>query len=116
MKKSKPAPQSKPFTTAHKLDFESSPWHRSDDFFMFRIGTCHGLWRATHVTYDILAVYNDQRGNGHFEDVMQWFSHSCRRDEKYLRIMEIMNEDFLRHLIEKRGFTAEGDHCIKKFT
>lgn len=115
MKKSKQPLSAKPFTTTHKLDFEVSVQNRSEDFYRFRIGTCHGLWRATADTYDILAVYNNKPGNGHLEDVFQWFSASCRRDGRDLRVMEIMNEDFLRHLIEKRGFVAEGDHCIKKF-
>lgn len=116
MKKSKRKPSGRPFTTTHKLDFEVTAWIRSEDFYKFRVGTCHGLWRATETTYDILAIYNDQSGNGHLDDVFQWFSASCRRDGRDLRIMEIMNEDFLRHLIEKRGFVVEGDHCIKKFT
>lgn len=82
---------------------------------VYRVGTCNGTWRATPTTYDILNIVNTEPGNGHFEDVLQWFSRSCRRDNKDLRFLEVANVKFYRHLIEKRGFVAQGDHCIKKF-
>jgi len=91
-------------------------WEKSDEYLLFRIGTCNGAWRSTTSFYDILSIVNDRPGNGHFEDVLQWFSHSCRRDGKDLRILEVMNKDFLHHFLEKRGFVAEGEHCIKKFS
>jgi hypothetical protein len=104
------------FKTSHNLPFEDAPWKYSDEFRRFRIGTCEGLWGSTPLTFDILAITNDVPGNGHFEDVLQWFSHSCRRDGKDLRIMEVWNKRLLKHLIEKRRFLSCGDHCIKKFS
>lgn len=103
------------FQTVHNLAFEIAPWERSPDFLRYRVGTCHGLWRSTDLAYDILAIDNDLPGNGHLEAVFQWFEHSCRRDKKALRILHILNPRFMRHLVEKRGFTAVGDHCIKVF-
>lgn len=115
MKNKKQKQYLKPFTTAHKLAFESSLWHRSDDFMLFRIGTCHGTWRSTPVSYDILNIINEEPGNGHFEDVLQWFEYSCRRDGKALRILEILQKRFQDHLVNKRGFRAFHQHCIKLF-
>lgn len=105
----------KQFQTTHNLAFEYAPWERSDDWFRFRIGTCHGLWRSTSFSCDILVVDNDEPGNGHLEDTFEWFENSCRRDGKLLRIMEIFNSRFKKHLMEKRGFTEIGIHCIKQF-
>lgn len=106
----------KPFTTVHKLDFLSCPWERDPEWNRFKIGTCHGLWRATAFSYDILAIQNDTPGNGHFEDVMQWFEHACRREHRLFRIMQVWNEELLQHLVYKRGFTAVKEDCIKKFS
>ena len=106
--------------TKHNLDFEAAPWQpllrfpSCENYHCFRIGTCEGLWASTETSYDILAIENKVKGNGHFEDVMQWFEHSCRRDKKDLRFLEIMNKAFRKHLIERRGFKAQGPNVIKK--
>ena len=102
-------------TTDHDLPFEVAKWILPD-FLVYRVGTCHGLWRSTDTSYDILAVTNDNPGNGHFGDVMEWFEFSCRRDGKDLRVLELWNLGLLRHLIEKRGFDIESkDTLIKRF-
>jgi len=102
--------------TTHKLPFEVAPWPHDADFLQFRVGTCHGVWRSTGVFSDILSICNERPGKGHFEDVLQWFSHSCRRDGKNLRILEVGNKAFFQHLINKRGFAPAGNNCIKNFT
>lgn len=96
------------FSSPHELLFLSSvePF-LGGDFYEFEVGTCHGLWRATEHSY-ILAIVNDEPGNGHLDDVLAWFEHSCRRDEKRLRVLEVLNERFKNHLIEKRGFVEDG--------
>jgi hypothetical protein len=95
------------FKSTHDLSFEVAKWELSNEFKRFRIGTCHGLWRAYHYSYDILAIDNDQPGNGHFEDVLEWFENSCKRDIKALRMLEVGNKRFAKHLIEKRDFVRE---------
>lgn len=115
MKSKSKKPSKRQFTTIHKLDFLTCLWERDHEWNRFKIGTCDGLWRATFVTYDILVVNNELPGNGHFEDVFQWFENSCRRDGKMLRIMEVWNKRLKRHLIEKRGFECIGEHCVKTF-
>jgi hypothetical protein len=108
--------------TIHRLDFEAAPWEpipgfpAAKDFNRFRIGTCEGLWQSTENSYEILAITNSIPGNGHFEDVLQWFEHSCKRDRKHLKILEIMNMRFRKHLITKRGFRPVGmSDVIKKY-
>lgn len=107
--------------TKHRLDFEACDWSPipgfppSQNFKRFRIGTCEGLWQATDTSYDILAVTNDVKGNGHFEDVLEWFEYACKRDHKHFRFLEVMNARLLLHLIDKRGFArSSGKDVIKK--
>lgn len=99
------APERNHFETTHKLDFMACEDPKSRlGFHLFRIGTCHGQWRAEFDAYEILSIINDTPGNGHFEDVLQWFEFACRRDKKSLRFMAMLNDRFTQHLIEKRGF------------
>lgn len=108
--------------TKHNLDFEAAPWERlgsiDESYIKFRIGTCAGLWRCVDDAYEILAVTNDNPGNGHFDDVLQWFEFAAKRDGKALRVMEVWNKKLKQHLIKKRGFSPyQHDHVIKrKFT
>lgn len=82
----------------------------------FRIGTCHGLWCHDGLDYRILAVVNDESGNGHLQDVFDWFENSCKRDNSNLIIMEFTNPDFKSHVIRKRGFSEyEKANAIKYF-
>jgi|SRR5882757_3099554 len=113
------------FTTTHNLSFEVAPygishalnavWPDSDDtiFDAFRVGTCEGLWSATENTYDILAIINNSPGNGHLEDVFEWFEHSCQRDERDLRVLHCHSR-FWKYLIEKRGFWAINEEDVTK--
>ena len=105
------------FESTHKLDFECAPWPVTPEWIQFRIGTCHGLWMPSKGSYDILAVTNEAPGNGHFNDVLEWFEQSCRRDNYSLRILEVWNSEFKHHLITKRGFeNYHEDNLIKRFS
>lgn len=102
------------FKSSHDLFFESAEWHHSKLWICFRVGTCEGLWNIDGKSYQILSIINNDPGNGHFEDVLEWFEQSCRRDKMSLKILEIMNNKFKKHLIEKRNFTDIGnDNLIK---
>ena len=107
------------FKTTHNLPFLSAHWNNpfnQEGWQVFKIGTCNGQWCSTNDSYDILSVINDKPGNGHFEDVLEWFEQSCRRDRKALRILEVCNKDFAKHLVLKRGFIYQGDcDLIKRF-
>jgi len=104
--------------SAHNLPFESAQYHlQVDDNYdwqKFRIGTCEGLWCDAGTSYNILAITNSKPGNGHFDDVMQWFERSCRRDKKNFIIMEVWNKSLFRHLINKRGFKIIVDENVIK--
>ena len=108
------------FKTTHNLPFEVAPWEYSfllnEEFERFRIGTCKGIWGCTEKFYEIIAVVNSCPGNGHFEDVLEWFEHSCKRDKRGLKIREVVNKKFKEHLLKKRGFIKCGmDDVLKKF-
>ena len=106
------------FQSEHNLIFEVAPYpYNIDDknqWMLFRVGTCEGLWCSTDKSYDILAITNNQQGNGHFNDVLQWFEQSCRRDKKALRILEVWNINFKNHLITKRQFKDVGGDNVSR--
>jgi len=106
-------------TTTHNLDFETKPFRIQIEGepmnICFKVGTCHGMYCVTEKTYDIIAIENDEKGNGHLQDVFEWFENSCKRDKKDLRVLEFMNEGFKKHLIEKRGFMPQGRNDVIKY-
>lgn len=89
--------------TKHKLDFEmcKNPKYA---FPIFRVGTVNGLYYFTQKELVILAINNTVPGNGHFEDTMEWFEYSAKQNNRKLAFQEVWNENFKKHLIEKRGF------------
>lgn len=107
------------FRSTHNLPFLSRHWKNPFNlmgWYEYRIGTCHGQWIATNTTYDILSIINDYPGNGHFQDVLDWFENSCKRDNRSLRFLEILNKQFADHLVSKRGFVYQSDvNLIKHF-
>lgn len=103
--------------TTHDLDFEVCE-NSGYQFPLFRIGTCSGQWGSTRDSYFILSVINDKPGNGHLDDVFEWFEFSCKRDNKNFLVLECMNEKFYQHLLSKRGFIPlddKGSNVIKVF-
>lgn len=107
------------FKTTHNLEFHVGPWRSPFNlggYHKFKIGTCHGACGSTDSSYDILAITNNAPGNGHFEDVLEWFENSCRLDGKAFRILEVWNPRLAWHLVRERGFECEeGDNYIKNF-
>jgi hypothetical protein len=107
--------------TKHNLDFQvaQSPYSVvGKKHMLFKVGTCHGQWGDSGDSYFILSVMNDEIGNGHLDDVFEWFEYSAKRDGKNLLVLECMNKNFHHHLIVKRGFVAlddEQNNCIKIF-
>ena len=99
--------------TQHDLDFEVGLWI-VPGFKRFRVGTCKGLFRQTDCTIDILSIVNDSPGNGHLNDVMEWFEYSCKFSGYVFRILEVWNLEFKEHLIKKRGFKDFGNNSVAK--
>lgn len=96
-----------PFKSTHELDFEVADWYADPEMKLYRIGTCEGLWMSTPESYCIISVISSQPGNGHLDDVFEWFENSCKRDGKSLKVLELFNERFEHHLKNKRGFIGE---------
>lgn len=100
--------------TQHKLDFLAAPWPRNREWMLFKIGTCEGQWRSVNDAYEILSIINSIPGNGHLNDVFEWFEFSCKRDGKKLRILQLWNDKFKKHLLYKRGFIDIGNSNLEK--
>ena len=115
-------------TTNHKLHFEIAEWNSflgkigwllsklggKQHWKLYRVGTVHGQWIATETAYEILSISNNEPGNGHLDDVFEWFEYSCKRDKKDLIIREFWNNDFKEHCIKKRGFKLYGENDLIK--
>jgi len=98
--------------TKHNLDFlvkESKEYG-----LLYKIGTCHGIWGFTDDFYYILSVINEKPGNGHLEDVFEWFYNSCNREGVNLVMLECHNQDFYKYLIDKKEFKALDDSNVIK--
>lgn len=102
--------------TTHNLDFLAAPFEHDPNLVRFKVGTCHGLYGVNDKEYELIAIMNDQQGNGHLDDVFEWFENSCKRDKKALKVCEIWNERFFNHLVTKRGFIELNPmYVIKRF-
>lgn len=63
---------------------------------------------------EIISIINNEKGNGHLEDVFEWFEYAARTQKLKLWIRAFMNDRFKKHCIEKRGFKASGDEDVVK--
>jgi len=112
--------QTKTLTTTHGLEFEAAKWPICEDILLFRVGTCHGQWfygGDRGPGYYIISIANETPGNGHLDDVFEWFEYACRREGVPLYILAFFNENFRKHCIKKRGFKEiKGtDNVVKEF-
>lgn len=81
----------------------------------FRVGTCRGIYTWDNSMYAILSIVNEKEGNGHFNDVIEWFENSCKRDKKDFQFLHVWNEKLKNKLINKYGFeNFETEHLIKR--
>lgn len=102
--------------TTHNLEFLAAPFEYDPSCIRFKVGTCHGLYSANKDSFEIIAVMNDEPGNGHLTDVLEWFEASAKRDKKALKVVELWNEGFYHHLVNKRGFKPiDPMNVIKRF-
>jgi hypothetical protein len=73
-------------------------------FYGFRVGTCEGLWRVTTDAYEILAILNHEKGNGHFSVLMEYFETSAKRDGMKLRLLECFNMRLYFNSVFRHGY------------
>ena len=97
------------FTSTHKLEYLQAP-PNEHGMIPYMVGTCHGLFYTTKTSYCILVIVNNEPGNGHLTDVIEWFEFACKRNKKNLVVDEIQTRRFYHHLIEKRGFAPSPDN------
>jgi len=102
------------FKSTHNLPFETASFYHNSAT-RFRVGTCTGIFSFDGDNYIIIGIGNDKQGNGHLQDVFDWFENSCKRDKRNLIVAELMNERFMKHLIEKRGFIAIDNNNVIKY-
>lgn len=102
--------------TTHNLDFMACEDPFGNGIMRYQIGTCGGQYEFMPFCIAIISVVNDQPGNGHLDDVFDWFSYAAKRDNKPLMICEFFNERFREHCIKKRGFIpVPGTNNVVKF-
>lgn len=107
----------RPFQSIHKLDYLQAPPYLGvlgGTFIPYKIGTCHGIFCMSKRAFKIVAVVNDNPGNGHFTDVLEWFEYAAKLNGKALEVVEIWNDPLRQHLINKRGFTLLKNGDVRK--
>ena len=72
----------------------------------FKVGSVHGLWRQGETVIEIWAIINDEPGNGHMDDAIEWFVEIARLSGVILRVVEISSVTFRNQLIDKWGFST----------
>lgn len=104
-------------TTKHNLDFLATHWHRDPRVMVYKVGTCSGQYQFIDGKLVLISVINDQPGNGHLDDVFEWFEFAARSQHVPLVIAEFFNDRFKKHCIDKRGFKQipGTDNVIKKY-
>jgi hypothetical protein len=104
------------FISTNKLDFGTAPFSSKiaqKPMKRFKIGTCIGLFGITQEGYEIHSINNIEQGNGHFEDVLEWFEYVCKRDSGSLIFTNVPTERFKKHL-KKRGYKDVGRNDFMK--
>jgi hypothetical protein len=107
--------------TTHHLNFLSSPWNDPlgvGGYMAFKIGTCNGLYTIKPQMLMLISVNNEERGNGHLNDVFEWFEYGAKFQSVPLSIVAFLNDRFYHHCLEKRGFhpwTWENQKAVIKY-
>ncbi len=90
-------------------EFRAAPWHLAqvmgDDLVNFTFGTCDGLMRVLDGTLGLIAINNDEKGNGHFKQFMEFFEELAAAMYLGTSVLEIENKRLYKHLVEKWGYT-----------
>lgn len=100
------------FKSSHKLKFRTAPHviaGAPTGMEKFEIGTVHGLWVQSKMSIDIFACINDEPGNGHMDDVFEWFFEIARTGALAVRIVNVSSVTFRNQLIEKWKFAPTDD-------
>ena len=79
----------------------------------FIVGSVKGIYRTDDIKkeYQILAIVNTKRGNGHVGKTIDWFKKSARRDNYNLCFLEVGNPK-LRAYLSGLGFQGDKKKMI----
>lgn len=94
------------FESTHGLGFKGAPQIVSGEqtgLTKFEVGTCRGLYKITDIAVEIHAVINDEPGNGHMDDVFEWFEGIAKHGKVPLVVLGASPE-FKIELSQKRDF------------
>lgn len=90
-------------------EFRAAPWHFAqqfgDDLVNFTFGTCDGLMRVLEGNLALIAIQNDEKGNGHFKEFMEFFEALAAAMYLGTSVLEIENKRLYKHLVDKLGYT-----------
>lgn len=106
------------FRSTHNLNFERLFNDSFECSVFFRVGTCNGVYKINGNIVEISDIENSKKGNGHFEDVLEWMVERCKKSGMIgFAFVNIINQRFEKHLIEKRGFerTPINSDAVVKF-
>lgn len=111
------------FKSTHDLKFLHRPWAISymisHEIQMqeFKIGTVHGLYRIDNKKRYLVinSVINDDPGNGHFKDLMEWLEFNCS-ELKYSLVFEEIFNPKMKLILFHYGFNVlSSNEMIKKY-
>lgn len=84
-----------------------SPWNRDARFKRFAFETVNGLLHLEGVVR-LVAVINDQKGNGSFERFMEALETVAKDHAVEVQVVQIWS-DYLKSWFEKRGYSIAED-------
>ena len=111
------------FKSTNNLEFLHRPWLIANvllpesKVYEYKIGTVRGLYRFDDKNKYLIinSVINDNPGNGHFKDLIEWFEFSCRNCKYDLVFEEILNSR-LKDILTHYGFEIlDNNKMIKKY-
>lgn len=105
------------FKSKHNLEFvpkEDGVRPNDEIRIRFTLGTCNGLYEDNSEFLNLFGIFNSEPGNGHFDDVLEWFEYMCKRDNKDFLITWLDNQNLRDHLLKKRSFLPHGPRGVRK--
>lgn len=111
------------FKSTHNLNFLSRPWGLgliiSPEIGMneFKIGDIHGLYRFDNKNKYLIinSVINDNPGNGHFSDLIEWFEYSSKIHKYDLVFEEIFSVKLTNILYHYKFEKLDNRRMIKRY-
>ena len=102
------------FQSTNSLEYKDRPIELFGEIMReFKIGTVTGVYSHCDEYLRIINIENSSPGNGHFNDVFDWFFNSCITHGRGLMFVAVVNERLGDHLCNQRGFEKLSDSLNK---